>query len=47
LINGIIVNSNRSAAYASKKDYELALKDAEKTVEIKPDWAKVIGTAID
>lgn len=35
-----ILYSNRSAAYASKKDYENALKDAEKTTELKPDWPK-------
>lgn len=35
-----ILYSNRSAAYASKKDYANALKDAEKTTEIKPDWPK-------
>ncbi|KAM0343207.1 hypothetical protein ACHAPU_008800 [Fusarium lateritium] len=38
-----ILYSNRSAAYASKKDWEHALKDAEKTTEIKPDWAKGWG----
>jgi len=38
-----ILYSNRSAAYASKKEYESALKDAEKTTEIKPDWAKGWG----
>ncbi|RFU77632.1 heat shock sti1 [Trichoderma arundinaceum] len=38
-----ILYSNRSAAYASKKDWENALKDAEKTTEIKPDWAKGWG----
>lgn len=32
--------SNRSAAHASKKDWTEALKDAEKTTEIKPDWPK-------
>ncbi|KAJ3069119.1 Hsp90 cochaperone, partial [Quaeritorhiza haematococci] len=35
-----VLYSNRSAAYASLKDYEKALQDAEKTVQIKPDWAK-------
>lgn len=35
--------SNRSAAYASKKDWEHALEDATKTTEIKPDWAKGWG----
>jgi tetratricopeptide (TPR) repeat protein len=38
-----ILYSNRSAAYASKKDYENALKDADKVTEIKPDWAKGWG----
>jgi stress-induced-phosphoprotein 1 len=38
-----ILYSNRSAAYASKKDYKSALTDAEKTTEIKPDWAKGWG----
>lgn len=38
-----ILYSNRSAAYASKKDWANALKDAEKTTEIKPDWAKGWG----
>lgn len=38
-----ILYSNRSAAYASKKDYDNALKDADKVIEIKPDWAKGWG----
>lgn len=38
-----ILYSNRSAAYASKKDWANALADAEKTTEIKPDWAKGYG----
>ncbi|TAQ87478.1 hypothetical protein B7494_g4203 [Chlorociboria aeruginascens] len=38
-----ILYSNRSAAYASKKEYENALKDADKVVELKPDWAKGWG----
>ena len=38
-----ILYSNRSAAYASKKDYENALKDAEEVTKIKPDWAKGWG----
>jgi stress-induced-phosphoprotein 1 len=38
-----ILYSNRSAAYASKKDYEHALEDATKVTEIKPDWAKGWG----
>jgi len=32
--------SNRSAAHASKEDYQHALEDAEKTVQLKPDWGK-------
>lgn len=32
--------SNRSAAYASLHQYSLALEDAKKTVELKPDWPK-------
>ncbi|KAF7856977.1 hypothetical protein EAF04_009737 [Stromatinia cepivora] len=43
-----ILYSNRSAAYASKRDFENSLKDAEKCTSIKPDWAKGwgrVGTA--
>jgi stress-induced-phosphoprotein 1 len=36
-----VLYSNRSAAYASMRDYQHALEDAEKTVQLKPDWAKV------
>ena len=32
--------SNRSGAYASLKDYENALIDADKCINLKPDWAK-------
>ena len=35
-----ILFSNRSAAYASLRNYADALSDAIKTVELKPDWAK-------
>lgn len=38
-----ILYSNRSAAYASKKEWDNALSDAEKTTEIKADWAKGWG----
>lgn len=32
--------SNRSAAYMKQDKYEEALKDAETTVKLKPDWGK-------
>jgi stress-induced-phosphoprotein 1 len=35
-----VLYSNRSASYSSLKKYELGLQDAQKTVELKPDWAK-------
>jgi stress-induced-phosphoprotein 1 len=35
-----VLYSNRSAAYCSLKDYKSASADAEKTVQLKPDWAK-------
>lgn len=38
-----ILYSNRSAAYASKKEWDNALQDADKTIQIKPDWAKGWG----
>lgn len=38
-----ILYSNRSAAYASKKEWDNALRDADKTTELKPDWAKGWG----
>ena len=38
-----VLYSNRSGAYASKKDFAKALDDANKTTEIKPDWAKGWG----
>ncbi|KAI0839331.1 hypothetical protein F5Y06DRAFT_32615 [Hypoxylon sp. FL0890] len=41
--NNHVLYSNRSAAYASKKDWVNALKDAEKTTEIKPDWPRGWG----
>ena len=36
-----VLYSNRSGAYASLKQFENALKDAEMCVQLKPDWAKV------
>ncbi|KAI9106078.1 heat shock protein sti1 [Phlyctochytrium arcticum] len=35
-----VLYSNRSASYASLKNYQKALEDAEKAVEIKPDWTR-------
>ncbi|KAJ3211112.1 hypothetical protein HDU67_004769 [Dinochytrium kinnereticum] len=35
-----VLFSNRSASYASLKDYVNALDDADKTIEINPNWAK-------
>ncbi|EYU26826.1 hypothetical protein MIMGU_mgv11b014132mg [Erythranthe guttata] len=35
-----VLYSNRSAAYASLNKFSEALSDAEKTVELKPDWGK-------
>ena len=35
-----VLYSNRSAAYASSKNYQLALVDAERAVELKPEWGK-------
>jgi len=35
-----VLYSNRSAALASLHRYSDALADAQKTVELKPDWAK-------
>ncbi|KAI9802259.1 MAG: hypothetical protein M1825_002980 [Sarcosagium campestre] len=38
--NNHVLYSNRSGAYASLKDYEKSLEDANKTITIKPDWPK-------
>lgn len=38
-----VLYSNRSGAYASLKNFDKALEDADKTTELKPDWAKGWG----
>ncbi|KAL4801958.1 hypothetical protein BDV18DRAFT_147900 [Aspergillus unguis] len=38
--NNHVLYSNRSAVYAAQRNYEKALADADKAVEIKPDWSK-------
>ncbi|KAG7484769.1 hypothetical protein MATL_G00053470 [Megalops atlanticus] len=35
-----VLYSNRSAAHAKRGDYESALQDARRTIQIKPDWGK-------
>ena len=41
--NNHVLYSNRSAAYASLKDWSRALEDAEKTIQLQPDWSKGYG----
>ncbi|KAK3726129.1 Hsp90 cochaperone [Vermiconidia calcicola] len=38
-----VLFSNRSGAYASLKNYDKALEDANSTTDLKPDWAKGWG----
>eukprot|EP00899_Mesostigma_viride_P025190 jgi/Mesvir1/5856/Mv00646-RA.1 len=38
-----VLYSNRSAAYCSLKKFTAALDDANKTVQLKPDWPKGYG----
>lgn len=45
--NNHVLYSNRSAAYCTLKKYNEAVRDAEKTVELKPDWPKVLHTKVD
>ena len=40
-LNNHVLISNRSAAFVHIKKYQEALSDADKVVELKPDWAKV------
>jgi stress-induced-phosphoprotein 1 len=35
-----VLYSNRSGSYASLKQFDKALEDANKVIEIKPDWPK-------
>ena len=42
----LIHRSNRSAAFASKKEFKKALVDTDKTVSLKADWAKVCLLAV-
>jgi stress-induced-phosphoprotein 1 len=35
-----ILYSNRSAVYSAQNEYQKALEDAEKSIQIKPDWSK-------
>jgi len=37
--------SNRAAAFANLKKYRESLTDANKTIELKPDWPKVSYTS--
>lgn len=39
-----VLYSNRSASYAADRKYKESLADAEKTIELKPDWGKVEHT---
>lgn len=41
--NNAILFSNRSAAYAGARQWATALEDAQRAVELKPDWAKGWG----
>ena len=41
LDNNAVLYSNRSAAHTKAGNYIQALNDAEKTIEMRPDWIKV------
>jgi stress-induced-phosphoprotein 1 len=38
-----VLYSNRSGAYASLRQFDQALEDANKTTELKPEWVKGWG----
>jgi stress-induced-phosphoprotein 1 len=38
-----VLYSNRSASYASLRDFDKALVDANKCVELNPGWSKGYG----
>ena len=38
--NDHLLTSNRSHAYFKKGDYVAALEDAQRTIELRPDWGK-------
>jgi len=39
-IDSHLLYSNRSAAYLTLKDFDKAMQDAKKCIDIKPDWSK-------
>ena len=44
--NDPILYSNRSLAFLKFKQYYYAYEDAEKSIQLKPDWAKVYRLTI-
>lgn len=46
LDNNAVLYSNRSAAYSKAGNHVKALEDAEKAIELKPDWIKVSHTCV-
>jgi tetratricopeptide (TPR) repeat protein len=42
-----VLYSNRSAGYSKLEQYEEAVRDAEKCIELKPEWAKGYGRRAD
>ena len=41
-----VLFSNRSAAFAKLRKFPEALRDAEKTIELNPEWPKVSSKPI-